>query len=201
MHEKYEKIKKIFKKNGGYARTKDIINAGIHTSYLYQLEEKNVINKIKRGLYYWDNGRFNETEELVKVNKIIPNGVFCLISALSYYKLTTYNPWEHYVAIHRDAHKPALPDYPPIKVFYFSEKQFKTGIKEIKINNNTIKIYDLEKTVCDCIRFRNKIGMDVAKDALNEYLKRKDKNINQLLKYAEITGIQNLMQNYLEILV
>jgi predicted transcriptional regulator of viral defense system len=70
-----------------------------------------------------------------------------------------------------------FPDYPPIKVLYFAEKQYKTGVKEISIQGNIIKIYDLEKTICDCIRYRNKIGIDIVKEALNEYIKKKEKNV------------------------
>ena len=199
--EKYNKLKKIFEKNSGYARTKDILNAGINSYYLYRLLENNTISKIKRGLYHWDDNDYDVNHELVQVSKIVPKGVICLLSALSYYEITTINSWEYYIAIHRDDRKPIVPDYPPINFFYFSEKQYKTGIQEIEINNNKVKIYDIEKTICDCLRFRNKIGMDVVKEAMIDYIKKQDSNINKLLKYAEITGIYNLAKKYLEVLV
>lgn len=107
--------------------------------------EENVISKIKRGLYHWNNYEINTKKELVEVSKIIPRGVICLLSALSFYELTTYNPWEYYIAIHRDDFKPKIPDYPPIKVFYFADNQYNTGIKEIEIQGNKVKIYDIEK--------------------------------------------------------
>jgi predicted transcriptional regulator of viral defense system len=199
--QKYEEIKKIFRNNKGFSRTKDIIDAGIHTSYLYQLTDDNVIRKIKRGLYYWNDYKIDVQEELVEVAKIIPKGVICLLSALSYYEMTTYNPWEYYIAIHRDDFKPSIPDYPPIKVFYFAEKQYRTGIKEISIQGNIVKIYDLEKTICDCIRYRNKIGIDIVKEALNEYIKKKEKNINKLIEYAKITGVYSITKKYFEVLL
>lgn len=201
MKKQYKKIKDIFRKNGWYARTKDIIEAGIHTSYLYQLLDKDMVTKIKRGLYHWNDNQLDIENELVEVSKIIPNGVLCLLSALDYHEMTTYSSWEHYVAIYRDSHSPVLPDYPPIKIFYFAEKQFETGIKEVKMTNNKVKVYDLEKTLCDLLRFRTKIGMDVVKDALQEYVKRKDRNIPKLLNYAQITGVSNLMKKYMEVLV
>lgn len=201
--QKYQQIKNIFEKNKGYARTKDIIEADIHTYYLYKLEEENVISKIKWGLYHWNDFEVDYQKELVEVSKIVPKGVVCLLSALSYYELTTYNPWEYYIAIHRDDHKPKLPEYPPIKIFYFSEKQFNTGIEEINIegNNVKIKIYALEKTICDCIRYRNKIGVDIVKEAINEYVKKNERNIDKLLNYAEITGAYNHVKKYLEVLL
>lgn len=200
-NQRFKEIKNIFEKNNGYAHTQDIIDANIHTSYLYQLEEKGVIKKIKRGLYQWEDSNFTLEDELIKVSKIVPQGVFCLLSCLDYYELATISSWEYYIAIERTQHKPVVPDYPPINFFYFSQKQYKTGIKKIEMKGNEIKMYDLEKTICDCVRYRNKIGQDVVKEVLNYYVKRKDKDIDKLLKYAKITGIPNLMNKYLEVLV
>src|SRR6056297_2297029 len=143
--EKHTQIKKIFMKNNGYARTKDIIEAEIHTSYLYQLLEEGVISKIKRGLYYWKDYNNSANEQFISVSKIVPKGVFCLHSALSYYDITTINPWQYHLAIFRDDRKPVLPDYPPINIYYFSIGQYEIGIQEINMNNHKIKIYDLEK--------------------------------------------------------
>ena len=199
--EKYNQIKRIFEKNDGYARTQDIINAGIHTSYLYHLLEDEVISKIKRGLYHWGDNNVSDNEELITVSKIVPKGVICLLSALSYYEITTISPWQYYIAIFRDDRKPVLPDYPPINIFQFSKEQYEIGIQEIKIDNHKIKIYDIEKTICDCLRYRNEIGMDVVKESLNEYVKRRDRNIDKLLRYADVTGIYNLLNKYLEVLL
>jgi len=168
---------------------------------LYQLTDENIVRKIKRGLYYWNDYKIDIQKELVEVAKIVPKGVICLLSALSYYEVITYNPWENYIAIYRDDFKPSIPDYPPIKVLYFAEKQYRTGIKEISIQGNIIKIYDLEKTICDCIRYRNKIGIDIVKEALNEYIKKKEKNINKLIEYAKITGVYSIVKKYLEVLL
>jgi len=198
---KYKKIKKIFEKQNGYARTKDILDEGIHSYYLYQLVEKNKIVKIKNGLYKWSYPEKSPKEELVEVSKIVPSGVICLLSALSYYELTTTNPWQYYIAIHRDTHKPKLPEYPPIKIFYFSQKQYKTGIMNREINGNKIQIYDREKTLCDCFRYRNKIGQDVVNEAFKEYINGKYINIDKLLKYAKKVGPYNELKKYLELLL
>ncbi len=199
--EKYIQIKQIFKKNNGYARTKDIIEAGIHTSYLYQLLAEGVISKIKRGLYQWEKYNNSAYEEFISVSKIVPKGVFCLGSALSYYDITTINPWQYHVAIFRDDRKPVLPDFPPIKIYYFSKVQYEIGIQEINMDKHKIKIYNIEKSICDCLRYRNDIGMDIVKQALNEYVKRKDRNIHKLLRYADKIGIYNLLTKYLEVLL
>ncbi|MBM7556071.1 type IV toxin-antitoxin system AbiEi family antitoxin domain-containing protein [Halanaerobacter jeridensis] len=202
MQDKKQKIKRIFKENGGYARTKDITKQGIHSHYLYQLVEEGVIDKIKRGLYFWEIEDINYLKDgFVKANQIVPNGVICLLSALSYYDITTYNHFEYYIAIHRKDYKPKLPDYPPIKVIYFKEKQFEIGIKEIELNNKTVKIYDLEKTICDCLKFKDRVGMDIIKEALTEYVKRSNKDINKLLNYAEKIGVFDIAKTYLEVLM
>ena len=197
----YKKIEKIFKNNNGYARTQDILDANIHSSHLYKLEDEGEVTKVKRGLYRWNDQEYDTEMEMVEVQKIVPDGVISLLSALSYYELTTYNPWEYYVAIHRDHFKPTLPDYPPISIYYFSEDQYYTGITVIDIKGEKVKIYDREKTICDCIRYRKKIGVDVMKEALQEYLKQDYRDIDKLIKYAEITGVKTLMNRYLEVLV
>jgi len=197
----YKKIEKIFKNNNGYARTQDILDANIHSSHLYKLEDEGEVTKVKRGLYRWNDQEYDTEMEMVEVQKIVPDGVISLLSALSYYELTTYNPWEYYVAIHRDHFKPTLPDYPPISIYYFSEDQYYTGITVIDIKGEKVKIYEREKTICDCIRYRKKIGVDVMKEALQEYLKQDYRDIDKLIKYAEITGVKTLMNRYLEVLV
>ena len=123
-----------------------------------------------------------------------------MLSVLSYYDMTIYT-WEYYITIHRDHYKPKLPDYPPISIFFFADKQFTTGTEEITIKGNKIKIYDLEKTSCDCVRFRNKIGVDIVKKALNEYVKKRGSNITKLLNYARNTGVYTIIKKYLEVLV
>ncbi|MFW6047291.1 MAG: type IV toxin-antitoxin system AbiEi family antitoxin domain-containing protein [Candidatus Woesearchaeota archaeon] len=200
-NQRFQEIKKVFKENNGYVHTQDIIEAGIHTSYLYQMGKRGIINKIKRGLYHWQDNNFMPEDELIQVSKIVPKGVFCLLSSLSYYEITTVEAWEYYIAIERTQHRPKVPDYPPINFFYFSEKSYETGIKKVNINGEEVKMYDLEKTICDCIRYRNKIGQDIVKEALNDYVNLQEKDIGKLLEYAKITGIPNLMNKYLEVLV
>lgn len=130
----------------------------------------------------------------------IPDGVICLLSALSYYELTTFNPTFISVALARNTWAPKI-KYPPVEFFYFSKKQFEAGIDEVKIDNFNIRIYCPEKTVCDCFRLRNKLGLDIAKEGLTVYLKMKDRNLEKLLKYAEICRVKQLILTWLNALV
>lgn len=196
-----DNIEKLFIQNRGYARTGELIKKGIHSSYIYELESEGIITKVKRGLFKLTEYSFEEENELVEVSKIIPNGVVCLLSALSFYEFTTYNPWEYYVAVFRKSRTPVISEYPPIKILYFSEKQYSIGLTTIEIAGNEVKIYDREKTICDCVRYRNKIGMDIFKEALKEYLKYKEKDLSKLMKYAENLGVKKVLKDYLEVLI
>ena len=139
-----EKIRNIFYENNGYVKTKDIISHSINKIHINNLLEKEVISKVKRGLYKWDD--FEHANEIAEVSKIVPNGVICLVSALSHYKLITYTPSEYQIAVCRQS-KVILSDYPPVKLFYFSEKFYSAGITTVNIEGNIVKVYNVEKTI------------------------------------------------------
>ncbi|WP_017756035.1 type IV toxin-antitoxin system AbiEi family antitoxin domain-containing protein [Calidifontibacillus oryziterrae] len=195
------KIKLVFDRQKGFAKTRDMTNEGISNYYIRQLEELGDIIKIKQGLYRHLQYEFNQHEELIEVSKIVPKGVICLLSALSFYELTTHNPWEYQFAIYRGGKKPVLPDYPPVRIFYFSEKQYENEIEEVEIDGNRVKIYSREKTICDIIRYREKIGIDIMKEGLRNYLQLADKNITKLVTCAEEMRIKTVLLKYLEVLL
>lgn len=195
-----EKIKEIFYANHGYIRTKDISSAGIDRRYLKDLVNEGNIERIKRGLYRWKDAKFDVKEELINVSKIIPQGIICLESALSYYELTTYTPGEYTVAVHRK-YNIKLPDYPPIKLYYFSDKYYIDGVEKIDINGHIIKMYNVEKTICDCLRYEDKISKDIIVESIKEYVGRRDKNISKLMNYATKAKVKDAVQKYIEVLV
>jgi len=195
-----EKIKEIFYVNNGYIRTKDISSKDVNRRYLRDLINEGAIEKIKQGLYRWKDAKFDVEEELVNVSKIIHHGVICLVSALAYYELTTYTPGEYTIAVRRN-YNIKLPDYPPIKLYYFSDKYYMDGIEKIDINGNIIKIYNIEKTICDCLRYGNKISKDIIVESIKEYVKRRDKNISKLMNYAAKTKVKDIVQKYMEVLM
>jgi predicted transcriptional regulator of viral defense system len=116
----YEEIRDVFLINNGYATTKDISKRGINRYYINELKRNGFIEPIKRGLYKWVDYDFDFDFELAEVFKIVPKGVLCLKSALSYHELTTFNPWQYEIAVERSS-KVAIPKYPPIKILYFSK--------------------------------------------------------------------------------
>lgn len=200
MNQIHDRIQRVFKSGNGYARTKDILAAGIYNIYLDKLLEDGKIEKIKRGLYRWVGMNETSYQSIVDVSKSIPGGVICLLSALSFYNLTTAKPMEVSIAVGKKR-KVVKPEYPPSKIYYFMDDVFKTGVVEQRISNISILMYDKEKTICDCIRYRNQIGIDIIKESLKEYLKNSNRNLELLMKYAEICKVNSVLKNYLEVLI
>ncbi|MEK0313893.1 type IV toxin-antitoxin system AbiEi family antitoxin domain-containing protein [Cohnella sp. 56] len=196
------KVDSIFVHYHGIARTKDLLNEGITHYHIKKLESQGEIVRVKQGLYrHADHNNNNPIEELVEVARLVPKGVICLLSALSYYELTTYNPGEYQVAIHRGGKKPKLPAYPPIKVVYLADTQYHLGISEVELEDGIVNIYDPEKTICDIVRYRMKIGIDIMKEGLRNYLHSPYKNITRLIQYADKLRIRTVLQKYLEVLI
>jgi len=191
-------ILQLFGQNKGYARTRDILDVGLHHHYLDMLVQEGAIIKIKRGLYRLAS--LDITDELEEVSRIVPEGVICLFSAWNYYELSDFVPPEYHVAIEK-SRKVALPDYPPIRLYYWSEKYWHIGITEVTIGETRLKIYEKEKAVCDAIRFRNKIGRDVEKEVLKNYLKEKGRDIERLLHFARLLRVEEQMKTYLTVLL
>ncbi|GAF68694.1 unnamed protein product [marine sediment metagenome] len=196
MNKKDERIYKIFSTRNGFARTKDILAAGIHRRDIRRMRDEGMIIRVKRGLYRLAEIPLISNQGFVDLARAVPKGVICLFSALSYHELTTFSPSIISMAICRGSREPKI-EYPPVEFYHFSKKQFEAGINEIKIKGHKIRIYCPEKTICDCFRYRNKLGLDMAKEGLSEYLKRKDRNLEKLLEYTEICRIRPLLETWL----
>jgi predicted transcriptional regulator of viral defense system len=130
----------------------------------------------------------------IDIELIVPNGVLCLFSAWFYYELTTTIPHSYYIAIEKKR-KIVLPDYPPIVLYYWQKNQYDLGISTYTKDGISIKIYDIEKSVCDAVKFRNKVGMDIAIEVVRNYVRRKDRNFDKITKYARQMRIETIMQN------
>lgn len=197
---KQGEITEIFLEKNGYARTKELIERGIHQRDIKMALVDGLLIKIKNGLYRYTEIPLISNQSFIDISLSVPDGVICLLSALSYYELTTFNPTFISVAIPRNTWKPKI-EYPPVEFFYFSEKQFETGIDKVKIGRFKARIYCPEKTICDCFRLRNKLGLDIAKEGLTEYLRKKDRNLEKLLNYAKICRVKQLIQTWLNALI
>ena len=187
----------LFKRNKGYLQTSSLKKRTLFYHLKKLLEDGEVV-MIKRGLY-----RHNEiasADEITEVCKIVPEGILCLHSAWQFYELTTHISAEYHVAVPQK-YKIILPPFPPVKLYYWSEKYFETAITEVNTLNGNIKIYSLEKSICDAMRFRNKIGQDMTVEILKNYLNNKDRNIDQLMQFAKELRVENILKQYLEIML
>ena len=185
---------------GGLIRTKDAIELGIQSRVLKQLVQQNRLEQISRGVYRIPGKHPISSPDLFTVAARVPNGVICLISALSFHDITTQIPNKVFIALERTAETPRL-DYPPLSIHRFSGKAFSEGVETHKIDGIEVKVYNMEKTLADCFKFRNKIGMDVAIEALKFYRSRKKIKMNDVYHYAKICRVENIMRPYLEAVV
>lgn len=183
--------------HGGYSKAEALRAEGFHSSYLAQLIESGTLIRLKRGLYALAKG--DKRSELVDIQKAVPGGVFCLGTALSIHGLGTWEPPEVHLAIRRDS-RIALPDFPPIKLYSFSGTRFELGVIERVTGTGVVRVYDREKTICDAVRFRNSLGLDISMEALREYLKGRGRDIPRLLEYAKLLRMEGSIRGYLEAL-
>ncbi len=189
----------IIKANKGIIKANEAIKKHIHPRTLYSLRDKGVLEQISYGLYKLKQNKVSHPD-FVTVALRAPNGIICLISALAFHNLTTQIPHKIWVAVKRGAHRPRI-DYPPVSIHQFSSQSFSSGADTYIFDKIPVKIYNPEKTVVDCFKFRNKIGMSVVLEALAFYRERKTFNPSKLIKYAKVCHIKNVMKPYIESII
>ena len=188
-----------FRKNRGVLRTSQALKLGIHPRTLYQLRDANHIAQISRGVYRLADLPEVTNPDLVAVATRVPEAVICLVSALAFHEITTEVPHEVYIALPPGNNKPRI-DYPPLRDFRFSKETLSVGVEKHQIDSVTVKVFDSEKTVADCFKFRNKIGLDVALEALKLCRARRGFQLSKLLRYAKLCRVERVMRPYLEAL-
>lgn len=194
---KVAKPEEIFRAHGGQLRMSEAISHGLSRYMLYALKERGVIEQISRGVYRLADLPPIGNPDLVTVSLRFPHAVICLVSALSWHGITTQIPHAVSLAVPRDARLPSL-DYPPVLVHRFSDASFKAGIERHEVDSVQVRIYSAEKSIADCFKFRNRLGMDVVLEALQLYRTRKKFDPGKLLDYAKVCRVENVMRPYLE---
>ena len=165
-----------------------------------QMVEQGILIKLNKR--YYENANFDgEESDFYYAYAFVPDGVVCLLSAAVYYNLSTYRPDAIDVAIPIKAKVSTLPDWPELNVCYFTDDRFDVGIETIEEGKNKFRIYDIEKTVVDIVFYRERIGIEETKEVLTNYLHRSDRNLNRLIRYAEMLKCGDVMKKYLEVLV
>lgn len=189
-----------FNKTSGIITTDELEKMGLSAYNISLLVEEGILERIRRGLYRIPE-KTNEMSELLEASKSVPQGVLCLLSALSWHELTTHISKEYSLAIPIKARKPVLPEYPPIQVYYFSPCRYTTGQMAVDVDGHPVKVYDKEKTLCDLVYYRNKIGQDIVREAIDIYIRAKDRNIQKLMQYAGDLRVSAIVKKYLEVLI
>lgn len=165
-----------------------------------QMVDQGILIKLNKK--YYENANFDgEGSDFYYAYAFVPDGVVCLLSTAVYYDLSAYRPDAIDVAISRKAKVSTLPDWPEVNLYYYTDERFELGITVIEEGTNRFRIYDIEKNVVDIVFYREKVGIEETKEILTSYLRRKDRNINRLVRYAEMMKCGDTMKKYLEVLV
>lgn len=181
----------------GILRPSDLDEMGVPRVYLTRLTASGRLEKAGRGLYRLPENPLSEHESLVAVATRVPQAVFCLLTALQFHELTTQLPRQIWIAMPRGSHTPRI-DYPPVKMIQFSGEAYAQGIEVHERDQVTLRVYGIAKTIADCFKHRNKIGLDVALEALKDARSRKKVSADDLWRFAKICRVANVMRPYLE---
>lgn len=181
----------------GMIRARELADLDIPRVYLSRLVRDGRLERVGRGLYQVSESDVTEHFTMVRAAKRIPDGVVCLLSALSFHDFTTQLPLRVWIAVERGKWEAGLRDM-PLRIFEFSEKSFRAGIETHKIQGVTINVYCPAKTVADCFKYRNKIGLDVALEALRECQREKKCTSDDLWHFAKVCRVSNVMRPYME---
>ena len=196
---KKKQVLKLVRKQG-VLRPRDLDRYKIARIYLSRMCDEGLLKRVARGIYTLPDTNLDDGTEIEEVCRQVPKGVISLISALEYHNLTTQIPGSVWVAIEHKARPPKIA-YPPIRLIRFSKKLFEYGVQIKKGRTTQIRVYSPAKTVADCFRFRNKIGLDVAIEALKDCRRKKAATIDELWEAAKVCRMSKVMKPYLEAVV
>ncbi len=181
----------------GILRPRDVEAHGISGSYLNRLHALGELDRPSRGIYVLPNSKPSEFRSVAEACKRIPHGVICLLTALRYHDLTTQSPFEVWIAIDEKARLPKI-EYPALRVARFSGQALSYGVHEVHLEKVPVRVYSAAKTVADCFKFRNKVGLDVALEALRDCRHKRKATMAELWEAAKVCRMTNVMRPYME---
>jgi len=190
------KVRKALRR-AGTARAFELEAAGVPRAQLSRLVASGALQRLARGLYALPDFQGTEHSALLAVTKRAPHAVFCLLTALRLHELSTQAPFEVWIAIGNKEHSPRL-DYPPLRIVRLSSAALAAGVETRRVEGTPVRVTGVAKTVADCFKFRNKIGLDVALEALREARRAKKSSADELWRYARVNRVANVMRPYLE---
>lgn len=181
----------------GTIRPKDLEPLGIPRTYLQRLVEEGALERVARGVYRRVDGPATRHATLVEVAERIPHGVVCLLTALQFHEVGTQLPRKVWIAVDRKAWKPRINDL-PVQIVRFSGEALTSGVERHKLEGVPVSVYCVPKTVADCFKYRNKVGLDVAIEALRESLTQRKCTYDDLWRYAKVCRVEHVIRPYLE---
>jgi predicted transcriptional regulator of viral defense system len=191
---------RVFRRHGGVLRAKQALDLGIHPATLYELRDKGRLTSLARGLYRLAEAKEPENPDLAIVGARAPDAAVCLISALAFHNITTQIPAVMHLAVPRGKYHGLTLEPLPVHVYRYDAKTFSVGLSAYPIGGVRVKIYDPARTVVDCFKFRNKIGLDVALEALRLARERQKVSTRELLQSARLMRVERVIRPYLEAL-
>jgi predicted transcriptional regulator of viral defense system len=198
MAKPLQKIMQYIGKHG-MVRPRDIEAIGLPREYLIRLHRQGKLNRSGRGIYTVPDANVTERHSYAEVAKRVPEAVVCLLSALAFHEITTQSPPSVWIALRKGARKPVLPS-PSLRIVRLSGPSLTEGIENHQVEGVPVRVYSAAKTVADCFKFRNTIGLDVAIEALKDCLRQKKASINEVYRYAKICRVGNVIRPYMEAL-
>lgn len=188
-----DEYKKIFDRYGGMMRTKDLQKEKIQYRTLQRLIDQEVVEKVRYGYYQWINPE--DFSEVGTVIRLFPDAVFCMETALRYYEYSDRTPAEWHLAVSKDSGKSRFKiDYPFVKPHYMEPSWLEVGLTSGTMDGNKVRIYDKDRVICDCLRYRNKMDKEIFNKAVQRYIADPEKNIPHLLEYAEVLRVKRIVK-------
>ena len=184
------------KQRGGFITTGEVKSRGEYEQLRRAIEDGTLM-RLRNGVYVEMSALANN---MIDVERIVPHGVLCLYSAFAHYGLSTQVPSATCIAIEAKR-KVRVPDYPPIDLYYWKKENLEFGVMDVEMSGYNIRMTDMERSVCDAVKYRNKIGLEVCSEVIRNYLKKQNRNLSQLAEYAKRLRVANILKNYLEIAI
>lgn len=181
----------------GIVRPRDLEPLGIPREYLLRLYRRGKLSRSGRGVYALPNAAITERHSYAEVAKRVPGAVLCLLTALAFHEITTQNPSSIWIALGKGSRTPALESH-SLRIARLSGPSLTEGIETHRVEGVSVRVYSAAKTVADCFKFRNKIGLDIAIEALRDCLSQRKASINDIYSYAKICRVSNVIRPYME---
>lgn len=195
-----ERLEAFLQAHGGFVRISDLRQQGIDRRRLYALAADGAVERVGQGLYRSTDVELLPLDDLAEAAIAIPHGVICLTSALVYHELTDENPRVIHMAVEGKRWAPQIIST-PVQIYRFSGQAFSAGIEEAQLDGVPVRIYNKEKTLADCLKYRHKLPPGVPQAALRDYVRLRRTSVDQLLQYARICRVEPLLRRYMEVLM